>query len=112
MRRDARENLESFILEDGTGYWFDPSSPEIFLHVVGCLAAQGDGKAFPEPPETWKAVARARNREAALNQVLAGGSFVLCPYEREALAESGQLRPRSLISGHELGEGELPDLSE
>jgi hypothetical protein len=112
LKRDARENLDSFILEDGSRFYFDPSSAELFLHAVGCLAAQGDGVDFPQPPETLKAVARARHREAALNQVLGGASFVLFPYEHEALVEHGTLVPRSLVAGHELGEGPLPDLSE
>jgi hypothetical protein len=112
LERDARESLDSFPLEDGTRYWFDPTSPELFLHAVGCLAAQNDGLDFPEPPETLKAVAHARHREAALNQVLGGASFVLFPYEHGALVEYGQLIPRSLIDGHELGEGPLPDLFE
>ena len=112
LKRDLRGNLDSFILEDGTRYWFDPSSAELFLHAVGCLSAQGDGVDFPEPPETLKAVARARHREAALNQVLGGASFVLFPYEFEPLVEHGTLVPRSLVAGHELGEGPLPDLSE
>ncbi len=112
LKRDLRDNLESFPLEDGTRYWFDPSSPELFLHTVGCLSAQGDGLPFPEPPETLKAVAQARHRESALNQVLGGASFILIPYEHEALVEYGQLIPRSLIDGYELGAGPLPDLSE
>jgi hypothetical protein len=112
LKRDLRENLDSFPLEDGTRYYFDPGSPDVFLHAVGCLSAQGDGLPFPEPPETLKAVARARHREAALNQVLGGASFVLFPYEHRALVELGELVPRSLIAGHKLGEGPLPDLSE
>jgi hypothetical protein len=33
-----------------------------------CLRAQGEGKTtFPEPPKTIKALARARDRGAALN---------------------------------------------
>jgi hypothetical protein len=67
---------------------------------------------FPEPPPTLKAVARARHREAALNQVLGGASFVLFPYDYEALVERAELLPRSLVEGHKLGEGPLPDLSE
>jgi hypothetical protein len=112
LKRVASEDLNSFVLEDGTRHWFDPSSPELFLHVVGCLGAQGDGVDFPEPPATLKAVARSRHREAALNQVLGGASFVLFPYEFEPFVKRGALIPRSLIDGHELGEGPLPDLSE
>jgi hypothetical protein len=112
LKRGLRGNLESFLLEDGTRYWFDPAGPELFLHTVACLAAQGDGVNFPEPPETLRAVAQARHREAALNQVLGGASFVLFPYELESLVERGALIPRSLIDGYELGACPLPDLSE
>jgi hypothetical protein len=112
LKRDARENLDSFILEDGSRFYFDPTSPVLFLHTVGCLSAQGDGVDFPEPPATLKAVARARHREAALSQVLGGASFGIFPYDVDALYERGELVPRSLVAGYELGEGPLPDLSE
>ena len=112
LERESRAHLDSFELEDGSLFYYDPAGPEVFLHSVGCLSAQGDGLDFPEPPVTLKAVARARHREAALNQVLGGASFVLFPYQHEALVESGELVPRSLVDGYELGEGPLPDLSE
>jgi hypothetical protein len=38
------------------------------------------------------------------------GSFGIFPYEAEALIERGELVPRSLVAGRELGEP-LPDLS-
>jgi hypothetical protein len=58
-----------------------------------------------------KARARARNRRAALKQIYPNGSFDVFPYEVEALIECGELVPRSLVVGRELGEP-LPDLSE
>jgi hypothetical protein len=112
LERASRAHLDSFPLEDDTRHYFDPTSAELFLHTIACLGAQGDGLDFPEPPATLKAVARARHREAALNQVLGGASFILFPYQHEALVESGELVPRSLVDGYELGEGPLPDLSE
>ena len=51
------------------------------------------GKPFPEPPETIKALMRARNRAAALGT--ACGSLGLFPCERQALIERGELLPVS-----------------
>ncbi len=111
LKQGARGNLESFILEDGSRYYFNPTSAEIFLHSMACLRAQGECEPFPEPPETVKAIARARDRGAALNQLYPSGTFGIFPYEVEALIERGALVPRALVAGRELGEP-LPDLSE
>ena len=111
LERDAREDLASFVLEDSSRYYFDPASGECFLHSMNCLRAQGDCEPYPEPPETVKAIARARDRRAALNQLYPNGSFGIFPYEPEALIERGQMVPRSLVAGRELGEP-VPDLSE
>jgi hypothetical protein len=111
LEREAREDLASFILKDGSRYYFNPTSAEIFLHSMACLRAQGECEPFPEPPETVKAIANARDRRAALNQLYPGGSFGVFPYEVEALVKRGELVPRSLVAGRELGEP-LPDLSE
>jgi hypothetical protein len=111
LERNANEDLASFVLEDGTRYYFNPTSAEIFLHSTACLRAQGDCEPFPEPPETVKAIARARDRRAALHQLYPNGSFGMFPYEVEPLVERGELVPRSLVAGRELGEP-LPDLSE
>ena len=74
---------------------------------MDCLRAQHDCEPFPEPPETLKAIAtaiaRARDRRSALDQLYAGGSFGLFPYDPEALVERGELVPRSLVAGRELG---------
>jgi hypothetical protein len=111
LERRAREDLESFELLDGSIYYYDPTSGDCFLHSMDCLGAQGECEPFPEPPETLKAIARARDRRAALNQLYPNGSFSIFPYEPEALVESGELVPRSMVVGRELGEP-LPDLSE
>jgi hypothetical protein len=111
LERGARKDLASFVLEDGSRYYYDPSSGDCFLHSIDCLRAQGEGEPFPDPPETLKAIARARDRGAALNQLYPNGSFSVFPYEPEALVERGELVPRSMVVGRELGEP-LPDLSE
>ncbi len=108
----ARGNLESFVLEDGSRYWYDPVSPERFMHCLDCLGAQGEGKTiFPDPPESVRAIIRAKDRGAALDQVYGSGSFDIFPYDREALVERGQFVPVSMVAGRELGEV-LEDLSE
>src|SRR5215218_6620504 len=111
LEQGARENLASFVLEDGSRYYFDPASGECFLHSMDCLRAQGECEPFPEPPETVKAIVRARDRRAALNQLYPNGVFGVFPYEPEALIERGELVPLSLVAGRELGEP-VPDLSE
>ena len=109
----ARDHLASFELEDGSKLCYDPVSAERFLHSLECLRAQGEGKtSFPEPPVTVRALLRAKDRAAALEQVYGGGgSFTLIPYDTETLVQRGELVPRSMVVGKELGE-ELPDLSE
>jgi hypothetical protein len=112
LERDAREGLESFVLEDGSRFYYDPTSAECFLHSMDCLRAQGEGETtFPEPPETIKAIARAHDRRVALNQLYPSRSFGVFPYDVEVLVERGELVPRSMVAGRELGEV-LEDLSE
>lgn len=113
LERDARGDLASFVLVDGSRYYYDPTSGEIFLHGMDCLRAQYNGEPFPEPPETIRALTRARDRAAALEQV-AGGTFSMFPYDRRVLRERAILEPRSLVAGRELtGEPiEDEDLSE
>jgi hypothetical protein len=107
----AREHLESFVLEDGSRFYYDPVSPEVFLHSMECLEAQGEGKTtFPEPPPVVKAIARAKNRDAAIEKVF-DGTFSVVPYDTEALVNWGEFVPRSMVASRELGEP-LPDLSE
>jgi hypothetical protein len=92
--------------------YYDPTNLERFLHSMECLRVQGEGKTtFPEPPATLVALLRAKDRRAALDQVYPGGSRDIFPYEEEALIERGELVPRSMVVGHELGEV-LEDLSE
>jgi hypothetical protein len=107
LEHSARGDLASFVLEDGSRYYFDPASGERFLHSIDCLRAQAEARRFPEPPDTIKALSRARDRRAALEQV-AGDLF---PYDERALVERGELEPRWMVAGRELGEP-IEDLSE
>jgi hypothetical protein len=112
LKRELCGSLDSFVLQDGTRFYYDPTSVELVLHIFDCLHAQAECKPFPEPPEVVRAIARAKNREAALHQVGGGADLGLFPYETEALIERGEIVPRSLVHGRELGDGPIPDLSE
>ena len=112
LKRELRGNLDFFVLEDGSRFYHDPSSLTLIGHIFDCLHAQGEGVPFPDPPEVVKAVSRARDRRAALHQVVGSGTFGLFPYEVAALVERGEIVPRSLVEGRELGDGPVPDLSE
>ena len=113
LEREARGDLASFALVDGSRHYYNPESGERYLHSLECLRAQGSGEPFPEPPETLKALTRARNRATALEQV-AGGTFDVFPYDKGAIVERGELVPRSLVTGRTLGASlePLEDLSE
>jgi hypothetical protein len=102
--------LKSFVLEDDSRHYYDPTSGERFLHAMGCLKAQHHGRPFPEPPETTKALTRARDRAAAVAMVYEGQNEV-CPYDKRAIVENGELMPRSMVAGREPGEP-IEDLSE
>lgn len=110
LEAGLRGSLRSFVLEDGSRHYYDPTSGERFLHAMGCLRAQHDGRPFPEPPETVKAIAKARDRAAAVAMVYEGQDDIR-PYDKRAIVERGELVPRSMVAGCELGEP-IEDLSE
>jgi len=110
LERNANEDLASFVLEDGSRYYYNPTSAECFLHACACVRAGSESEPFPEPPETIKALTSARNRVAAM-EATCGGGFGLFPYEIDALVERRELVPHSLVAGRELGEPQ-EDLSE
>ena len=112
LEATVRGHLASFELEDGSRHYFDGASGERFLHSLACLRAQARGETtYPEPPETLRAITRAKHRRAAFEQVYHRGAFDVFPYDTEALVERGELVPRSMVAGRELGEV-LEDLSE
>ena len=109
LERTSREILRSFELADGSRFYFDPTSAEMFLHACECLRNH-DKPERPEPPELVKAVARAKERRATFRE-MEGRAAGLFPYDAEVLVERGEIVPRSLVVGRELGEP-APDLSE
>jgi hypothetical protein len=92
LERATSEDLASFVLKDGSHHYYHPAGGEQFLHAMRCVRANREGKPYPQPPQTIQALTRARDRAAALEQVV-GDTF---PYDRQALIERGELVPRSM----------------
>jgi hypothetical protein len=120
-RLSRQREKESFLLSDGSRFYYDrvETGAELFLHSLGCMAAHEHPEAWPEPPEVVKAMVRAKDRQAAYEQLFdeyrtmvfdaetpieRGGSFTAFPYDVQAFVERGELIPRSLIQGYEPGE--------
>jgi|SRR5215212_1376613 hypothetical protein len=95
LERGARGNHESFVLMDGSTYYFSPGSGELFLHTAECIRADYAGRRRPDPPPTLLALCKARDRRAAAEKVATSGMF---PYDLEALVERGELVPRTMVA--------------
>jgi len=95
LERGARGDMESFILEDGSRYYFNAKGGELYLHATACLRADYVGLRRPEPPPTLLALCKARDRAAAADKVATSRMF---PYDREALVERGELVARSMVA--------------
>jgi hypothetical protein len=94
LERRSREDLRSFVLKDGSRYFYNPQSGTCYLHAMACFRAQQRGEDLPEPPEVIKALTRARDRTLALEQV-GTDSF---PYDKQIFLERGELAPRSVVA--------------
>jgi hypothetical protein len=111
LERDARGDLASFELWDGSRYYYDPMSPELYLFCYDCLGANPPG--WPEPPEVLVKVCEARDPAAALEELWSEGVADLFPYDREALISERRLVPQALVEGQDpYDEDVLDDLSE
>jgi hypothetical protein len=89
-----------------------PEGPQSIAYVKKWeWLLRGSATAFPEPPPVIQAIARAKDRRAALERVYSG-DFSVLPYDRDALIERGEFVPVSMLYGVELGEWCDEDLSE
>ena len=102
LERVMRGQLSYFELADGSRYFYEPEKAwtELFLHGSKCLEADYRSEQRPEPPEILKAVAKARDRRSAVERLYAQDPAPLTAYDLEALAERGELVPRSFLAGH------------
>jgi hypothetical protein len=105
LERTARGHLASFELLDGSRYYFDPTSAELFLHWCECLRADS-AHHWPEPPETYKKLTEAKYPERALDEIGSGGSFGTFVYDPEVLINERRLEPRGLVTRYDPETGE------
>jgi hypothetical protein len=68
LERDAREDLESFELLDGSTYYYDrlETYEELFLHAYDVQL--GDADKWAEPPEVYRRMCEARDPAAVLER--------------------------------------------
>ena len=103
LEKAMQGKLGYFELREGSHYWFDPSNTykELFLHASNSLRADYKGEPRPDPPEILTALARAKDRKAALEGLYpTGGSMLFSAYDLEALVERGELVPQAFAPGH------------
>src|SRR5215210_8191690 len=98
LKRDARGELESFILEDGSTYYYDrlETYKVLFLHAYDVQL--GDGDKWPEPPEIYRKICEARDPAAVLEQLRPEnpqGAFVNPAelFDRDVLVRERRLVP-------------------
>jgi hypothetical protein len=99
LERASREELESFELLDGSRYYYDPTSAELFLHWTDCLRA-GSAHNWPDPPEVVRKLTEARDVEQAMHKVCGEGWNCLV-YDPGILINERRLEPRGLVTRYD-----------
>lgn len=97
LEHAARGELASFELLDRSRYYFDPASPELFMHWYECGKA-GSAHNWPDPPEVMRKLVQAKDVERAIELVRGEGSWDFFVYDIEVLVAERRLEPRGLVS--------------
>lgn len=105
LERAARGQLEHFELLDGSRYYYDPTSAELFLHWCDCIRADS-AHHWPPPPETMSKLCEAKDVHRALEQVCGGGGWGTLVYDPEVLVNERRLEPRGLVTVRDPATGE------
>ena len=68
LERDARGDLESFVLEDGSRFYYDrlETYKEMFLHAMDVQLGRGED--WLEPPEIYRKMLEARDPAEVLKR--------------------------------------------
>jgi hypothetical protein len=106
LKRDARGDLESFVLLDGSRYYYSPTEvhKQLFLHAYD-LQLGGQ----PEPPEVLTKLCQARNPAAVLERFRperpeqAFVDLAAC-YDTDALVKDRRLVPYEVEPPEDLSE--------
>jgi hypothetical protein len=101
LRRAATSGgLASFTLLDGSRCYFDPASPNLYMHWLACIKA-GSAHHWPEPPEVLRKLTEAKDVEQAIELVRGEGSWDFIPYDIEVLITERRLEPRGLVNRYD-----------
>jgi hypothetical protein len=68
LERVASEDLESFVLLDGSTYYYDRLETYKVLFLHACDVQLGDADKWPEPPEVYRKMCEARDPAAVLQR--------------------------------------------
>jgi hypothetical protein len=103
LKGELYGELDSFELLDGSRYYYDPASFEVFLFYCECLKTNAHN--WPEPPEVVRKLTKAKNVEEAVVQVFGTGPFSFLVYNPDILVRERRLVPRSLVSEYDPEKG-------
>ena len=109
LERDARGDLASLELLDGSRYYYAPVG-ELYLFSYDCLEA--NPRDWPGPPEVLVKVCEARDPAEALEQIMSPAIFDIFPYSKEIIVTDRRLEPRSIVAGRDRQHQAVEDLSE
>jgi hypothetical protein len=104
LERTSREDLASFELLDGSRYYFDPASPNLYLFWLACIKTSADR--WPEPPQVMRKLTQAKDVERAIELVRGEGSWDFLVYDIEVLISERTLEPRGIVSRYDPVAGE------
>jgi hypothetical protein len=99
IERAAQGEVESFELLDGSRYYYDPTSWDLFMHWIECGRA-GNARNWPEPPEVVRKLTEAKDVARAIEKVRGEGWNALV-YDEETLITKRTLKPRPLVSRYD-----------
>jgi hypothetical protein len=105
LENAMRGNLASFELLDGSRYYFDPTSGELFMHWVACIRA-GSAHNWPPAPEAIRKLCEAKDVSGALEAVRGEGGWGTLVYDAEILVNERRLEPRGLVTRYDPETGE------
>jgi hypothetical protein len=97
LQKPAEGELESFELLDGSRYYFDRLSWELFMHWIECGRA-GNARNWPE---VVRKLTEAKDVTRALELVEGEGKFSFLVYDPDILITERRLEPRPLVSHYD-----------
>ena len=116
LKLEARQDLPSFELLDGSRYYYAPST-ELYLFCYDTIGKNPD--AWPAPPEVLRKLCEAKEPAVAFAVIMGGDPRTddyiysdIFPFSPEIIIRERRLEPRSLVAGRDPYDRELDDLSE